>query len=163
MAKKKPCKHPGGRPPKYNPDFHPKLARYMAACGLTDKQIAVDIGIAESTLHKWKIDFSEFSESLREGKEEPDSLVTSALLQRCLGFEHESEHISNWQGEVIKTDTIKKYPPDTNAIKFWLTNRQPDKWREKVTNELVGKGEERLELVPLAAILNKEESNGHSN
>lgn len=31
----------------------------------------------------------------------------------------------------IVTETIF-VPPDTPAIKFWLTNRMPEKWRDKM-------------------------------
>lgn len=161
--KAKTKKNQGGRPPRYNKNYHPMLVEYMAKCGLTDKEMAVNIGIVESTFYKWKQDHKEFSESLKKGKEPSDDLVEAAFYQRCLGYEHDAIHISNYKGKVTKTKIVKKYPPDTAAIKFWLTNRRPEQWREKITNELVGKGEERLELVSLADILSGKVSNEDSD
>lgn len=161
--KAKTKKNQGGRPPRYNKNYHPMLVEYMARCGLTDKEMFVNIGIVESTFYKWKHDHPEFSESLAKGKEGPDDLVEAAFYQRCLGYEHDAIHISNYKGKVTKTKIVKKYPPDTAAIKFWLTNRRPEQWREKITNELVGKGEERLELVSLADILSGKVSNEDSD
>ncbi len=34
--------------------------------------------------------------------------------------------------------TVKHYPPDTQAASLWLRNRQPDKWRDKLTHEHAG-------------------------
>jgi hypothetical protein len=32
-------------------------------------------------------------------------------------------------------ETMRHYPPDTTACIFWLKNRRPDLWRDKVHNE----------------------------
>lgn len=56
--------------------------------GLTDEQIAANIGIAPSTLYEWKKKYSELSESLKKGKEVIDRQVENALLKRALGFEY---------------------------------------------------------------------------
>lgn len=39
---------------------------------------------------------------------------------------------------VIKVPYKERFAPDTNAIKFYLTNRQPEHWKEKNTTELTG-------------------------
>ena len=35
-------------------------------------------------------------------------------------------------------DYVEHYPPDTTACIFWLKNRQPALWRDKVQQELSG-------------------------
>ena len=55
--------------------------------GLTDKQVAYNMNIAESTLHEWKKKYSVLSESLKRGKEVVDRQVENALLKRALGYE----------------------------------------------------------------------------
>ena len=50
--------------------------------GLTDKQIAHNIGITEQTLNNWKKRFPSLFEALKRGKEVIDRQVENALLKR---------------------------------------------------------------------------------
>lgn len=43
---------------------------------------------------------------------------------------------------VVKVDYIERYPPDTAAAKFILTNRHPDTWKDK--QEITNKGESKV-------------------
>lgn len=36
---------------------------------------------------------------------------------------------------------IKEIPPDTTALIFWLKNRRPDKWRNKITESVENEDE----------------------
>lgn len=54
--------------------------------GLTDEQIAANIGIGKTTLYRWKNEFREIRESLKKGKEVVDIQVENALLKRALGY-----------------------------------------------------------------------------
>ena len=74
--------------------------------GLTDEQIAHNIGISISTLNNWKNKYVEILESLKKGKEVVDYAVENALLKNAL-------------------------KGDTTAQIYWLKNRRPDKWRDK--------------------------------
>lgn len=56
--------------------------------GLTDEQIATNIGISRSTLNKWKNDFPDISDTLKRGKEVVDRQVENALFKRALGYEY---------------------------------------------------------------------------
>lgn len=56
--------------------------------GLTDEQIAHNIGITPSTLYEWKKKYSEISESLKRGKEIVDIQVENSLLKRALGYSY---------------------------------------------------------------------------
>lgn len=101
--------------------------------GLTDEQIAKNMGIATSTLYEWKKKEKEFSEALKKGKEVVDFEVENALLKKALGYTItiEEEKLDKY-GDV---HTLKKdvhVPGDTTAQIFWLKNRKPDKWRDKV-------------------------------
>jgi cell fate (sporulation/competence/biofilm development) regulator YmcA (YheA/YmcA/DUF963 family) len=120
----------GGRPSSYKAEYV-EQAKKLSRLGATDKEIADFFDVAESTLHKWKLDHVEFSESLKEGKLLSDAEVSSKLYHRALGYSHEDVDIRVVAGEIVKTPLIKHYPPDTTACIFWLKNRQPDKWRDK--------------------------------
>lgn len=100
--------------------------------GLTDEQIATNIGITAKTLYDWKKKYSNICEALKRGKDVVDRQVENSLLRRALGYEYE-EVKKKFEGGVIteKTVTKKEVIPDVTAQIFWLKNRKPDKWRDK--------------------------------
>ena len=131
-------KHPGGRPTKFNKDFHPKLALLLAEKGLTLPQIAEQMNVAPSTVSKWQVEHAEFSEALKNGKEGPDDLVERSLFERATGFKHivqKPMSVSCGQGlgsEVEIVEFEERVVPDVTAQIFWLKNRRPERWREKI-------------------------------
>ena len=108
------------------------LLEGWARDGLTDEQIAKNMGIAPSTLYEWKKKSKEFSESLKKGKEVVDFEVENALLKRALGYEYEEETYENG----ILTKKVEKHvAPDTTAQIFWLKNRKPNTWKDKIETD----------------------------
>ena len=111
--------------------------------GLTDKQIAHNIGITEQTLNNWKKRFPSLFEALKKGKEVIDRQVENALLKRALGYEYEEVKQIVEKDEMGKdrkrVEKIKKVVlPDTTAQIFWLKNRKPAEWRDKQNLEVEG-------------------------
>ena len=104
------------------------LLEAWARNGLTDEQIAENMGISCSTLYDWKNKYSDISESLKKGKEVVDVLVENALFKRALGYEY--KEVTKEDGVTTKVVT-KHMPPDTTAQIFWLKNRRPDLWRDR--------------------------------
>lgn len=105
--------------------------------GLIDEQIARNIGIGERTFTEWKARFPAISAALKKGKAPVDIEVENALLKRALGYDYEEtiteiqEYENGKQKKHVKK--LKKHmPPDTAAQIFWLKNRRPDKWRDKI-------------------------------
>ena len=121
------------------------LLEGWARDGLTDEQIAKNMGIATSTFYEWKKKEKEFSETLKKGKEVVDFEVENALLKRALGYEYEEE---TYENGVLTKKVKKQVAPDTTAQIFWLKNRQVKKWRDKVEiadNDAIKKLDELLE------------------
>ena len=107
------------------------LLQAWARDGLTDEQIAHNMGIRTSTLYSWKNKYSEISESLKKGKEVVDIEVENALLKRALGYDYNevTEILEN--GVVTQRKVVKKHViPDVTAQIFWIKNRKPDIWRD---------------------------------
>ena len=108
------------------------LLEGWARDGLTDEQIAGNIGINTSTLYDWKNKFPKISEALKKGKEVVDIQVENALLKRALGYEFQETRVEKSDKDGTKIIQILKHiPADTTAQIFWLKNRRPDKWRDK--------------------------------
>lgn len=111
--------------------------------GLTDKQIASNMGITEQTLNVWKKNYPSLFESLKRGKAVVDIQVENALLKRALGYSYDEvtrERVLDYDpstGQVVGshmeiTKTVKKeVQGDTTAQIFWLKNRRPEQWRDK--------------------------------
>lgn len=104
------------------------LLEGWARDGLTDEQIAHNMGISAATLYNWKSKYLEIVEALKKGKDVIDREVENALLKRALGFQYDEITL---KGGVETKRVTKMVVPDTTAQIFWLKNRRPDKWRDK--------------------------------
>ncbi len=70
----------------------------------------------------------------------PAEEVEAALLRRALGFKQQEVYsedvIDRKSGEVLDTAkrkiVTKEVPPDVRALLFWLKNRCPDRWRDRI-------------------------------
>jgi len=149
------------RPSKYHSHVQPKLnlVESWARDGLTDEQIAHNLGIGTATLYEYKNKFPEFTEALKNGKDDIDVEVENALLKRALGYEYEEvtqeplynpingEPILDESGnpKIAVTKIVRKMVnPDTTAQIFWLKNRRPGAWRDKQDIEHSGEAGVRI-------------------
>lgn len=111
--------------------------------GLTEEQIANNMGIAYSTLKYWKNDHLAILAALKRGKEVVDIQVENALLKRALGYtyvETTREQVIDYDPDTgkkigshmeVTKEVAKEVQPDTTAQIFWLKNRKPGTWRDK--------------------------------
>ncbi len=126
-----------GRPTRYNAKFHPLLARVLARQGLIDTQISKEMGINEATLNNWKKKYPEFFKSLKIGKASKDDEVEAKLLKNAIGYEHpDTKVFCNADGRVTVVPITKHYQPNVTAQIFWLKNRRPKDWRDKIDMEV---------------------------
>jgi hypothetical protein len=145
-----------GRPTKYKPE-HCRQATMLCKLGATDEELAKAFGVNEATLYRWQKTHPDFRKAIRAGKLVADMKVVASLYKLGMGFEYEEaqaiklrDEEYNAEGkkvrvservEIVKVRRIM--PPETAAIMFWLTNRQQDKWKYRVTNEQTGEAAER--------------------
>lgn len=105
--------------------------------GLIEEQIAHNMGIAERTFTEWKARFPAISAALKKGKAPVDIEVENALLKRAMGYEYEETVTEIYTGAYgVERKHIKKLrkhmPGETAAQIFWLKNRRPGRWRDKI-------------------------------
>lgn len=116
--------------------------------GLTQQQIADNLGINVDTLIEYKKKYPDFSEALKKGKEVVDIEVENALFKKALGYNitvqkaFKLKDIVYENGKkVSETERIEyaeeeiHIPADTTAQIFWLKNRKKAQWRDKVEYE----------------------------
>ncbi|MDK2899610.1 MAG: hypothetical protein PWQ45_112 [Thermosipho sp. (in: thermotogales)] len=113
-----------------------ELCNAWARNGLTDEDIAHNIGIGRTTLYEWKKKFPNFANALKTGKEVADIRVENALYKRALGYDiEETKTVIEKNGnskDKTRVERLKKHiAPDTTAQIFWLKNRKPATWRDK--------------------------------
>ena len=124
------------RPTKYEPKYHNDWAWSLAIQGATDKEIAQAMQISQSTLNKWKLDYPEFSESLKAGKDSADAHIERSLYHLAQGVmvKRKKGTQRTVGGQVLSEDKhLEEYevPPNPTACIFWLKNRQPQRWRDR--------------------------------
>ena len=101
--------------------------------GLTDEQIAKNIGINRTTLYDWKKKEVNIADALKKGKEVIDFEVENALLKKALGYTITlNKQKVTKDGDVVDITEEVHVPPDTTAQIFWLKNSKKEQWREKV-------------------------------
>ena len=127
-----------GRPTKYNEAYNAQ-AEKLCKLGATDKELADFFEVAESTINEWKLAHPEFSESIKKGKTLADAEVADRLYQRAMGYSHEAVKIfpngekdEDGNKQPLIVPYTEHYPPDSVAAIFWLKNRKPERWREKI-------------------------------
>lgn len=113
------------------------LIEGWARDGLTQEQIAHNIGINPATVTQWKKERPKIAKALKDGKEVIDRKVENALIKRALGYEYTEqtkEPVYNKETDkqemVVTREVTKHVEPHTTAQIFWLKNRKPEDWRD---------------------------------
>lgn len=105
--------------------------------GLTDVQIAHNIGIHIGTLYEWKKRYPKFNDAIKRGKEVVDIIVENALLKSALGYRYDEvtkvriDDEASGKSEIVEVKRVTKdMAPNPTSLIFWLKNRKPEVWRD---------------------------------
>lgn len=121
-----------GKPTLYH-EYVPAQVEMLAKEGLNNKQIAKSLGIGEKTFYEWLEKYPQLSHSLKKYRGLADIEVENALYRNAVGYNYKEQAVTN-RGEVV---TVQKYhSPNTTAQIFYLKNRMPDRYKDKVEHEL---------------------------
>lgn len=131
---------------KWESHVEPRLEEIEAWArdGVSDKQIAKNLGVAYSTFREYARKHPALSALLARTKDYVDNVVVvSAYLRRITGYdttEVRREYV--WtsledgdRGRVLvkETEQTRHIPGDPRAAEFWLSRRQGELWPAKVT------------------------------
>lgn len=113
--------------------------------GLSNEQIAHNMGVSAKTLCEWQNRFGEFRNAIKKGKEVVDREVENAMLKRALGYEYDEitqEPVTDKDTGITEMRVTKRVTkqvvPDVTAQIFWLKNRKPNEFRDKRDVDLSG-------------------------
>lgn len=123
-----------------------RLAYKHALLGATPAHVASLLEVTERTVYDWMEVHPEFRAAMEQGRLDADANVARSLYKKATGYTHQAVKVFQYQGAPVVVPYTEIVAPDTEAAKFWLKNRQPELWKDKV----------EVEEKPEAAIVDKE-------
>ena len=141
---------PAGRPLTYHFKAGVQLKQIykFMLMGATIQELADFLEVHKDTVYDWIEKYPEFSDTIKKGRLQADAEVSHKTFKKATGYTKKMVKIFHYQGSVIEHPYKEYFEPDSRAQQFWLTNRQPDKW--KMTP---GKEKEELERPAVANII----------
>lgn len=129
---------------------------------LTDAEMAKEMHISPSTYYEWLKKHPEMSEAVTRARTGADARavnerVERSLLETALGgvrvlkkpmklkttsFDSRGRRVES--EKLVYADEEIYVPPNVKAQIFWLTNREPERWRNKVEAVLPGANEMQI-------------------
>ena len=124
-----------GRKTKYDMvrENFPKIKKWLKS-GVTERQIAKNLGVAMSSWSLYKNQYPELMELIKTGRETVVDDLRGALIKRALGFEYEEKKtyikVDEETGKEIRYTEItkKRALPDVAAINLSLKNYDKENW-----------------------------------
>lgn len=136
-----------GRPSRYHPAFARQAEDLIGATGATDARLARVFGVSKQAVSEWRKRHQDFREACERGREAFDvGAVEKSLLTRALGYRTkkitqepvlvrvEGEDAPRMLDKRLHVTKIinERVAGDVGAIRYFLNNRAPGRWRDKV-------------------------------
>ena len=133
-------------------DKAPEVLKYISQ-GCSNKDACQKAGIEERTFYIWMNEKIQFFQLVKEAQKQGDLVrinsVEAALLDVARGFEYEevrTEYESQLNQQTGKYEptikkqvrTKKRVVPQTEAIKFYLSNKAPEEWKNRIEQNNTG-------------------------
>lgn len=154
-------KHPKDRPnpkkkTKAEETFRPEVKRRfldLLLDGKTRAEACAEMGISYSLFSKYCQLVPKFHDAVDNACAEWDNRIVDSMKRRAEGYTYTERRTVRETIRDPKTgkpmldadgkpiiamtisETVKFVPPDTAAGIFWLKNRRPNEWRERITVE----------------------------
>lgn len=154
------------RKDSYEVRVKPKLDLVVGWCrrGLTNEQIAENLGISEQSFSNYMKRYEEFADAVDKGREEIEIHIENALVKRALGYSYkevtrERKVVRNPEtGEdeyklVVTKSVTKHVVPDVGAQQYYLEHRAPKRW-ERVPQSYLDSNEVNKNIMSIADLLN---------
>lgn len=134
---------------KYNKKVAERILAMIRADTYTITEVCNNVGISRQTFYNWLNDNPEFAQAVEDANNELlDKMNIEAkksLMKKIKGYDVIETHVTTVPGKdgnpVIKEQkNVKKHiAADTAAIIFTLTNRDPERWKNRHSTEVTGK------------------------
>ena len=124
-----------GRPSKYDTHIKPYFEDIKRMCMyMTDRQIAERLGVAYSSFNLYKKNKAEFSELIKEGRQNLVFELKGNLIRASKGYTYSEKKIIKERDEngnmvVVREEISEKYMrPDVAATNLLLKNYDKENW-----------------------------------
>lgn len=127
-----------GRPTKFKEEYIEE-AKELSLLGYDGARLAKHFGVNISTFNEWKAKNKIFRDTIQESKDRYDAeQVENSLRKRAVtGYTITEVKVEeDREGRKKTTKTTREVPADTRAQMFWLSNRNPNRWRNKSKVEI---------------------------
>ena len=120
----------------------PDIVKVIAMQGSTDSEIALMMGLDPKIVKAWREMYPDFDKAIEEGRTAADLEVLEALHKKAVGYEYEKTVVLKSKNGDRLEDITFRVEPETNAIKYWLSNRDPKRWSDRRHMQVTGKQDE---------------------
>jgi hypothetical protein len=134
-----------------------QLVEHWSQLGLTEDQIARNLGIGRSTLGEFKNKYPEFQLALKKGRTVAVAELENALYKRAIGYDYEisrtSLRIIDGKEAKFVQKLRKHMPADVGAIIILLKNKDRENWCDNPAKQALAREifefRKRMELARL--------------
>ena len=123
-----------GRKSKYETDIKPRFDEitHWLRSGASEKQIYENLGITKDTFYRYKRNYKEFYDLLKNGRQALVMQLRNTLIKKAMGFEYTEvkQYAREENGNKVTyvEKTTKTALPDVAALNLCLKNYDPDNW-----------------------------------
>lgn len=118
-----------GRPSKYESNVKPRFAeiKEWLKNGATDKEIAANLGVNAKVFCKYKSEYNELNELVKNGRQSAVQDIKAALFKRATGFMYQEKKTVVSEKNGLTIETYDKYaPPDPASAMILLKHWDKD-------------------------------------
>ena len=105
-----------------------------AQLGLTDEEIASNIGVTVATYRKWQKKFPDFAEVVRNATSSPELELEKSMFDLATGKSYVEEIksvIDPNTGKILRIEKTKRQLPPNPALQMFLAkSRMPQRYRD---------------------------------
>ena len=154
------------RKDSYEVRVKPKLALVRGWCrrGLTQEQIAENLGISVQSFNNYLKRYEEFADAVEEGAAECEIHIENALVKRALGYSYKEvtrerklvvdPETGEQEYKLVVTKSVTKHVvPDVGAQQYYLEHRAPKRW-EKTPSAYIDSVQVNADIRSIADLLN---------
>lgn len=151
---------------KYSKKTVEKICRLISSDSYTISEVCENVGISRQSFYKWKTDKPEFSKAVEEAEEQFNEMIVveakRSLMRMIRGYTvQEKKTVSVDTGKKddegkpivkIKEHSVydKHVQPSIVAAIFALANRDPDNWKNRMSNEVTAEVSVKSDLEKLS-------------
>lgn len=123
--------------------------------GLSNVQIAKNLGISEPVFYEYLLRYQEFREAIEKGKIKMITELENAAFKSATGHTIQEKKIEqDAEGKTKVTITDKYIPPNPAQNIFMLKNLMPKKYKDKIeTEHTVNVNINKLDMLPTEDLL----------